>query len=627
MSIKFNPTGYLDLTSDPSDLPEKTDGKVTVSDALTRCKNLELTYEGKARTRWGTAKKSETAVTVTISEINLIGSYRYELGEAIFYNEASIGTGYAVDMWDSVVGKAYNDTTQSIFALNGTNRVRLQGGAAYSWGIEAPDVAPAVDDYVGTAVTQTWELDYYTAYKFTQDLTLTYECTYYWEVDQLNDDTLRSHTDTVSTAFSEVTGTTGSDTYYYKYTYARKSGDLLLAESNPSPATATNYEDVVYVNWTEPTDPQVTHVLVYRTLANLEDYYYADEFEVGPLWGEVSTADEDLGSLIETDNDTPPLGTVIAGPDFNGTYFMAVDNLLYYSKPKEPESWPALYNVEVGNEQYDIKAIAWLGGQIYVATDHEIYQITGTDADTFFPLPMAAITGTRASKVFLPIKGYGIIHLGWDGLYMYTGAQDIKISKAISNLWDGETKNGVPPIAKDYIANCLVQKQENKLWFGYPSGDSEHCNNFMVIDLEANLSQGLTSKVSYYSFPFEITAMVYDEVNAELLAVDTDGYVRILEYSDSTSDSGTAIAWEIESKAFGALRKYFPRWARYDVSLTEETSTAQGKILLDDAIHQTHNITVSRNIKKRLIDGDNGDRLSIRLTGTGPVEIYAAETE
>lgn len=628
MSIKFNPTGYLNLTADPMDLPEKSDGKVIISDALTRCKNIDLIYEGKAKTRRGSSKKSDTALTQIADEINLIGSNRYALGGGeVFYNESSIGSGYANAPWDSIVGKAYNDTAQTIFACNGTNNLRLQGGVAYSWSITAPDVAPAVEDYVTTAITCEWELDYYTAYQFTQPVESNINCCFTWEVDLLAGDTPENHDDNVSTAFGEETGTTGSDTYYVVYTYARKSGDLLLNESNPSPATSTNIEDVLYVNWTASADSQVTHVRVYRTLANLGDYYYAGEFEVAPLWGQVDTADEDLGSLIEIDNDIPPLGTVLAGPDFNGTVFMGYNNLLYFCKPKQPESWPALHNIECGPDQYSIKAMAILGGQLYVATEPEIFQITGTDADTFFPLSIGAITGTRAKNVFLPIKGYGIVHLGWDGLYMFTGSADIKISSSIASIWNNETKNGVPPMAKDYIANCLCVKAENNLWFGYPSGTEEHCNNFIVVDLQANLMQGLTSKISYYTYPFVVSAMHYDEINAELLATDTDGYVRILEDQNTTSDSGSAISWEVESKAFGSLRKYFPRWSRYDIDLTEETSTAQGKILLNDVIKQTHNITTSRIIKKRLIDGCTGDRLSIRLTGTGPVTIYAAEAE
>ena len=56
MTILFNPSGILDVASDPSDLPESSDGTTIQSDALTRCKNLRLNQKGIAKTRDGSAK-------------------------------------------------------------------------------------------------------------------------------------------------------------------------------------------------------------------------------------------------------------------------------------------------------------------------------------------------------------------------------------------------------------------------------------------------------------------------------------------------------------------------------------------------------------------------------------------
>jgi hypothetical protein len=219
-----------------------------------------------------------------------------------------------------------------------------------------------------------------------------------------------------------------------------------------------------------------------------------------------------------------------------------------------------------------------------------------------------------------------MFHLGYDGLYLYTGSTDIKISSTFDSLWNNETKHGIPYINKTYIANCIMQKYENKLWFGYPGGTSMYCDNWLTIELESNLLQGITGKIQYYSYPWTISAMSVDENKKDILAVDTSGYIRKLDDLSMTTDNGTMISWEIESKAFGALRKYFPRWARYDVELVNG-ATASGKILLNDIEKQNHPITVSRNIKKRLIDGCTGDRLSIRISGTGPVNVYSAEVE
>ena len=61
--------------------------------------------------------------------------------------------------------------------------------------------------------------------------------------------------------------------------------------------------------------------------------------------------DAALGPELEIDHDRPPLGSFVFGPAYDGTTFIIKDNLLYYSKPKQPEYFPALYYVEVSTPQ------------------------------------------------------------------------------------------------------------------------------------------------------------------------------------------------------------------------------------------------------------------------------------
>ena len=56
MPIQFNPSGLLDIGTDPADLPAQTQGKMTVSGAMTRCTNLNLDRTGIASTRKGSVK-------------------------------------------------------------------------------------------------------------------------------------------------------------------------------------------------------------------------------------------------------------------------------------------------------------------------------------------------------------------------------------------------------------------------------------------------------------------------------------------------------------------------------------------------------------------------------------------
>jgi hypothetical protein len=94
-----------------------------------------------------------------------------------------------------------------------------------------------------------------------------------------------------------------------------------------------------------------------------------------------------------------------------------------------------------------------------------------------------------------------------------------------------------------------------------------------------------------------------------------------------TTDIGTAIAWEVETKDFMLqTRKHYPRWNKYDVDASSAT-TASAYSYLNDVLVQTHTLTENRNTVRRLVALSNGTRFSVKLAGTGPVSIYAIESE
>lgn len=227
MTVSFSPSGMLDISTDATDLPESVNGPHISSEAMTRCKNLRINQKGQAKTRDGSAKINATAINTAIHLIEEQGGVRYAFaGTAIYRDETSIASGLTSAQWAAIKYAAYNDTTQQIFALNGTDRKRIEGSAVYEWGIEAPTVAPTLG--VGGGA-----------------------------------------------------GLTGE--YNAVYTYCRKVGDALVAESNPSPRAdfpAVLSDNSLSVDIDQPTDPQVTHIRVYRTLTGGDLYYLDDEIEV-----------------------------------------------------------------------------------------------------------------------------------------------------------------------------------------------------------------------------------------------------------------------------------------------------------------------------------------------------------
>lgn len=643
MSILWKPNGTLNVATDPSDLPEVKGSALTgdtgsiLSEALARCKNLRLDQEGVIKTRFGSSKLNATAIETAIHKIIEQGGIRYTFaGTRIYRSEASIDTGKADDPWSAMLYNAFNDLTQDVFALNGTDRVRIEGTRVREWGIDAPTDAPTV-------------------------------------------------------IAGGQTGLTGA--YRVKYTYCRKSGSTVICESNPSPAsTAVTLNDgSLSITWTASADVQVTHVRVYRTLAGGSTYYHDQDVSITQItdydatyigifaWevvedayisgigGQFSTqdvvnnrqylfsweesidatvdgdppgdtylyavhyrslnidtntadtiADGSLGSEVSTDHDRPPLGSFCIGPNYNGTCFIAKDNLLYFCLPKQPEYWPATYFIEVSAIQFPIQCVVFFNGAPYCLTKNEIYNVQGTGHDTFFPYGMNAITGAQGPQAACSVHGKGIFHIGSDGVYLFSGSDDKKVTQTTFDpIFRGEDAGGMPG-ATD-MAKAWIIQFGNKLYVGYVSTGHDYPTNVIVLNLD-------TGRATYYDYPMEIRTVAVDEYNNRLLAGDSEGYIWALE--TGATDDGDTIAWEAQSKDYMLqTRAHFPRFAKYDVDASGAES-ATGYVILDGAVHQTHTLTGrNRDVRKRLVATGNGQKAAIRVSGTGPVSIYAVEGE
>jgi hypothetical protein len=625
MAVKFKPTGFLNIAADPSVLPSTSDGKNEASGEMTRCTNLHLDTPGAAVTRFGSSKVNSSAIDQLVPHLLLeMAGDRYAFaGTKIYKNEASIATGLTSARWSAIEYSAYNVTTQSIFAANGTDRKRITGSTVSEWGIAAPTAAPTLNsgDLTGYAYTYDWEGTYHaTANSYQIGTTRSnYQCLFDWEQNIA----IASAATYAFTFFFEGQSSYSDKTRIgVKYTYCRKTGATLECESNPGTAAYVEGVAGLKVAWAASSDSQVTHVRIYRTLAGGATFYYAGEYAVGSSPAMVQTQDSALGTSVATDHDRPPLGAVVAGPTYNGYCFMLKDNLLYYCKPNQPEYWPSTYYIEVGPPQEPLTAIQIHNGVPFAMSTEEIYMVQGTGADSFFPFPMRAKAGALSHIGALSVAGLGIAHADIDGLYGFAGAgEDGRIADdRFRPLFSGTTTGSIPGLSRTNAANCWLLVYDNKLWFGYPAAGSTYPDNMIVIDLQ-------TQRGRHYQYAQQFGAVCVDGTNNRILALDSTGYVRRLDDSSVTTDDGTAISWQIESKAFtDQLYKYFPRYAKYDITIGSG-ATATGNILLNDTIIQTHSLTASRQTKKRLIDGNNGDRLGVRITGTGSVTFRECEIE
>ena len=227
MGFLFTPSGKLNVAWDASDLPGESRDNSEVSGEMVRCKNVRIDQRGKSFLRDGSAKINGSPIQTAIWWIEEMDGSRWSFaGTVIYENEASLVTGMTSAQWSAMQYNAFNDETKQIFALNGTDRKRLVAGSANEWGIEAPTVAPTLETGAGA-------------------------------------------------------GLTGA--YNARYTYVRKVGTSIVAESNPSPAADLSIQlndQSLVVGVTDSTDTQVTHIRIYRSLSDGEIYYLDAEIPV-----------------------------------------------------------------------------------------------------------------------------------------------------------------------------------------------------------------------------------------------------------------------------------------------------------------------------------------------------------
>ena len=614
--LVHKPNGSLNITTDPTELPD---------DGFARLKNMSISRIGRIDTRKGSAKVNKSAIANTdIDHITEQGGVRYVFSDGeIYRNESALSVGGANAQWSSMLYNAYNDTTQQVFCLNGTDRKRVEGSTVYEWGFDAPTF-----DYIVAGKSK-----------------------------------------------STLTGT-----YSVRVTQARKVGSTVVYESNPGVASNSVVlaNEGISVWFDRPNASGITHTRVYRSTSTNASHYYEAEVETpfvttpdygytqswetdyisgtGYQFGTTSSnfqisygfetnansdsasysfaavthpitdgilfssavADGSLSTEVSTDHNRPPQGTIVIGPNYDGTCFIVKDNFLYYCKPRQPEYWPSTYFIEVSAVQFPLVTAVFHNGQPYALTKTGIYHIVGTAHPLFQPIDMKAKTGAQGAYGAISVAGLGIVHVGKDGIYVFNGGSDIKITQNVLDvIFKGESSGGLPAVTS--ISTAWLGFYKDHLYFGYTSSGNSYPTNIVKWQISEQ------KRLTYYQYSFPIRCITSDETNDRFLAGCSDGFVRALE--SGTTDDGTAISWEMQTKDYTLqTRKHFPRWTKYDVDASGATSVT-GSVLLDGTSIQTHMITGSRNTKRRLIDSDNGDRLSHKITGSGPATIYAIESK
>jgi hypothetical protein len=547
-------------------------------------------------------------------------------------------------MWSAIHYSPYNSDTESVFALNGTYRKRLDGENIFEWGLDSPTRVAMVSAGASTGLTG----DYNAKYTFCRKERNAVVCESNPSLPDGDAVTLannscriraRNPLDPQVNCIRFYRTVTDGATYYYDQDLNYVNGDYACTQTWEY--TAAYIAGIAYrfttVNNTDNTEDCYTWE-VYRVEYTLTDNqkratspadnicHTGGAYVVDRPAIDSTTADGSLGTEVTTTNNRPPLGTYVAGPSFNGISFIIKDNKLYFSKSKQPEYWPETYYIDVSPIQYPGKCVVFHNERPYYLNQNSIYYIAGTGAASFLPYNLSAKTGTQGQQGAVSVHGFGIFHVGPDGIYLCMPStdqiigEDKKITGSFEPIFRGESVNDVPACGD--LANAWLRAWENKLYFGYPGTDNTYPKNVLVFHLD-------TKRVGYFNYPSagEIHTIEIDRYNNRLLVGDENGYVWEIEDKDVTDDSGTAIAWEVESKDFTLqTRRHFPRWVKYDVDASNATS-ATGELLLDGSSKQSHTLSGDRDTRRRLVASSNGKRCSHKISGSGPVEIYMIESQ
>lgn len=538
--------------------------------------------------------------------------------------------------WSAVLASPYNSETQSVFAVGNGLRKRIEGAYSYEWGIDAPSTIPTIVAGSLTGLTGDYNAKYTYARKERQAV-----------VCESNPSGPASAAATLSNQSLQVTATDPTDTQVNEIRFYRTTADGstyyysgALNYCNLQYAVCYDWEDnSAYLTgpayrFTVEDEPHSSEdcylwELIYKS------YTMEDEQNVITGIGDNATVfdddhtDDELGTTVHGDHNRPPVNaTFVFGPTANGTLFLLKNHQCYYNKPQQPEYWPSSYYVDVSSVYFPLVCGVIYDTRPYLFDRRQIYYLAGTQfADlpnmtTFRPYPQESKTGALNSAAVAPVLGLGIFHVGFDGIYRFapgdTTGLDEKITGTIDPIFKGTSLGGIPAVGD--LTYSWLKWYDDKLYFGYPSGSDTYPKNVLIFNF-------VKQQLRYSVYPFDMAAVCHDQYESRLLVCPSTGDLNRIEHLTATDDIGTAIDWEIETKEFILqTRLHYPRWNKYDVDASAADS-AYAYSYLEDTLVQTHTLSGDRDTRRRLVNLSNGNRFSIRLSGTGAVSIYAIESE
>jgi hypothetical protein len=152
-------------------------------------------------------------------------------------------------------------------------------------------------------------------------------------------------------------------------------------------------------------------------------------------------------------------------------------DILYYSDPFNPESFPVENFVELGSPSDPIMAIVEWNGQLYVLTQNTVWNILGAQSGTPLPFKTAAKHGLNAPFGWCVTEGE-IYYQSFGGIYAFQGSDSRYASFDIEWVFTAQfiaddINRAVPLMDPTQVSQTLMAYYQNEIYVSYIAQNSE----------------------------------------------------------------------------------------------------------------------------------------------------------
>lgn len=216
-----------------------------------------------------------------------------------------------------------------------------------------------------------------------------------------------------------ATFTAFDGTYQYLYTYYNVNDGTESAPSPLSEELEANSGNIYVSGLVASTDPQVTHIHLYRIGGNLTKFTKVVRLDNGVTAYDDSLKDSEVdGDLLESDNYYEAPANLRYLSESYAMLFGAVDSTLRFTPIGKPNAWPPEYSIEF---DAPITGLGPVANGLLVFTRFATYVVTGTGP---FSLVQQPLRGDQGCISFSSVQQVTRGMLCWasaDGLCVSSG--------------------------------------------------------------------------------------------------------------------------------------------------------------------------------------------------------------